>query len=407
MNGKNGSILIVSGGLLQVPAVEKAKSLGYITYVSDMNKDAPALKVADFPVILSTKDIDGHKRLAEKLKAKARLRGIYTQGADVAMTVAETARHVGLPGIDPEAARNCTSKYLMRKRLKEAGIDKPMFVYVKEPSKLKDAIDAVGLPAVIKPIDNCASRGVKIIHRIEEAESAFDNAVKNCYYDKAALIEEFLRGQEYSVDTVLWKGKLYPAGISDRTFDFSQGYSVQTGSLTPSLLPQDIQQVMYELMQKAADILGIDKGAFKGDLILVDGKPYIIEVTARTSGGFDSQYRKPYSFGIDIIKITMDIACGIEPDLRDLVPKWVKWSKTFTKLHKPGRIKKISGIKDAKAISGVKNIFMLEKEGDIISGLKNCADRRNFIIAVGDTLEQLNTTVKKALDTLNIEVEDA
>ena len=55
---------------------------------------------------------------------------------------------------------------------------------------------------------------------------------------------------------------------------------------------------MYDLMENAAGALGVTSGAFKGDLVLVDGKPRIIEVTARTSGGFDSQYRKPYSFGI-------------------------------------------------------------------------------------------------------------
>ena len=63
-------------------------------------------------------------------------------------------------------------------------------------------------------------------------------------------------------------------------------------------------------MERAAFALGVDNGAFKGDLIISDGKPRIIEVTARTSGGFDSQYRKPYSFGIDILKATIDIAAG-------------------------------------------------------------------------------------------------
>ena len=98
---------------------------------------------------------------------------------------------------------------------------------------------------------------------------------------------------------------------------------------------------MYEVMQKAASAIGVDKGAFKGDLILVKNKVKIIEVTARTSGGYDSQYRKPYSFGIDMLKATIDIAVGKELDFRDIVPRWAKWSKTLSVFPKPGKIKKI------------------------------------------------------------------
>ena len=36
------AILIVGGGLLQVPAVIKAKELGYMTYVTDAKESAPA-----------------------------------------------------------------------------------------------------------------------------------------------------------------------------------------------------------------------------------------------------------------------------------------------------------------------------------------------------------------------------
>lgn len=400
------SILIVGGGLLQVVAVEKAKSLGYITYVTDMNKNAPALKVADYPVILSSKDIEGHKKLAKELKASGNLKGVYTQGTDVEFTVAEAAYYAGLPGIRPEAAKNCNNKYLMRTKLKEAGIRKPRFECVQDKSKVRETVKKIGLPAVIKPFDNSASRGLKIIYDISEAEGAFEDAVRNCFYDKMALVEEFLRGEEYSVDTVIWKNKLYPAGISDREFDRSGGYAVQTGSRTPSLLSETLQQQMYELMQKAADILGVDKGALKGDLIVVEGEPFIIEVTARTSGGFDSQYRKPYSFGIDIIKATIDIACGLELDFFDLIPKWNKWSKTFTKFHPPGKIKKISGINEALSIPNIRNIFITAKEGDIVEGFKHCAHRTNHIIAVGNTLEQLNRAVTQCLNTVSIEVEN-
>jgi biotin carboxylase len=123
---------------------------------------------------------------------------------------------------------------------------------------------------------------------------------------------------------------------------------VQTGSVTPSRLPEEIQNDMYNLMAQAAKAMGIDKGAFKGDLILCENKPKIIEITARLSGGYDSQYRKPYSFGINLIKATIDIAIGNKLDFRDIVPRWIKYSKTVSPFPEAGKITKISGLDELK-----------------------------------------------------------
>ena len=157
-------------------------------------------------------------------------------------------------------------------------------------------------------------------------------------------------------------------------------------------------------MQKAALAIGVDKGAFKGDLILIKNKPKIIEVTARTSGGYDSQYRKPYSFGIDMLKATIDIAVGKELDFRDIVPRWAKWSKTFSVFPKPGKIKKISGIKMAKKIPGVKDIFILANKGDIVSDYTHSANRVNFINIVSDTFENLEVIEKMVRKTISYEM---
>jgi len=157
-------------------------------------------------------------------------------------------------------------------------------------------------------------------------------------------------------------------------------------------------------MQRAATAVGVDKGAFKGDLIVVNGKPRIIEVTARTSGGFDSQYRKPYSFGIDLIKATIDIAVGKKLDFLDIVPRWFKWSKTFSIFPKPGKIIKIDGIEEAKKISGVKNIFITAKENDIIPDYVHSATRVNHIIIVGKTLHDLNELQEKVKNTIRYQI---
>lgn len=399
------SLLIVGGGILQIPAVKRAKELGYFTIVTDKNPDAPAFSVCDEKIILSSKDIEGHEFLAKKLYETKNLVGVYTQGTDVEYTVSRAANCVNLPGINIESAKHCNNKIEMRKIFLEKNVDGAHFFAAKTIDDAHEGVKMIGIPCVLKPADNSASRGVTILRSSNEIDNAFHEAINFCFHEKTVIIEEFLDGQEYSVDTIVWDGIVYPCGISDRVFLQSNNYAVQSGSQTPSLLPTKIQDQMYQLMQKAATALEVDKGAFKGDLVLVNNTPRIIEVTARTSGGFDSQYRKPYSFGIDLMKATIDIAVGKKLDFRDIVPRWFKWSKTFSVFPEPGKIIKIDGIEETKQISGVKDIFITSKSGDVIPTYTHSASRVNFINIVGDTLKQLQEIEENVRKTLIYKME--
>ena len=242
------SLLIVGGGLLQVPAVERAKELGYFTIVTDKNENAPAFSICDEKVFLSSKDIEGHELLAKKFRETKNLAGVYTQGTDVEYTVARAANYANLPGISVDAAQYCNNKILMRTRLSEQNVDNAKFFAAKTLDNAYDAVKNIGIPCILKPADNSASRGVTIIHSGSEIKNAFEVAINSCFHEKTVIIEEFFDGEEYSVDTIVWDGIVYPCGISDREFLKSENYAVQSGSLTPSLLPEHIQNEMYELM---------------------------------------------------------------------------------------------------------------------------------------------------------------
>ena len=378
----NKGIMIIGGGVLQIPALKKAKELHLNTYLTDGDEYCLAKSYADFFYKIDTKDIESNANLAVELRRAGKIIAVYTQGTDVEYAVAYAAAKAGLPGINPRAALNCNDKITMREILSDHGIEDVEFAKAKTIEELRNAVKKVEFPCYIKPADNCGSRGITRIVDDENLESVFKKAIESCCHRKEVLVESEIRGQEYSIDTVIYLGKLYPAGISDRIFLQKEKYAVQIGSRTPSLLPETIQDGMYKIMEKAARALGITNGAFKGDLVVDENnKVRIIEVTARTSGGFDSQLRKPLSFGIDLIKATMDIACGYPLDPLDLVPKWVKWSSTISTLSEPGIISDIMGIDEVKKMKGVHDVIMLAKIGDTIEFYDNCAKRKNFIIS--------------------------
>ena len=392
-------ILIIGGGLLQIPALLKAKELGYTTHLTDISEECAAKSYSDFFYKIDINDFNETAALAKDLAKNSLISGVYTQGTDAEYTVAYAADAAKLFSIGPDVARKCKNKILMRQALNDNKVENIKFQGAKNYQECIEASKRIGFPLYVKPSDNSASRGITRVETSDGLEKAFLNAKNSLLTESEVLLEAEMNGSEHSVDCVLYDGVLYPAGISDRVFLNKDTFAVQTESITPSKLPPSTQADMYKKMDAAAKAIGVKNGAFKGDLLVdTKGNIRIIEVTARTSGGYDSQYRKPLSFGIDIIKATMNIAMDSYFDIQDLIPKFFMRSKTYSLMPPPGKIIRISGLEEAKNISGVYDITMTKKTGEIIDEYKDCSIRTNFITIfahTSDELEKIQKNIEK------------
>jgi biotin carboxylase len=395
--GRYPNLIILGGGVLQQQTLVECDRMGLGKVLVDGNPLCWCAKSPWFnsDYFVHSGDFKEPWKVLSQIKKflrkhpKIKPVGVYTQGCDMAYAVAYVARGLGLPNIGVDVAFRTNNKIEMRKAFDKFGILQPDWDI--NESKLP-------LPLVYKAVDNCASRGLTIV-REERQKSGAGEKAKAFSHDKRVLIEEFIDGEEYSVDTIVYKGRVYPAGISDRVFETKEKFAIQNGSITPSALPEETQQRMYWVMQDCADALGVKWGAFKGDLIVRDGKIYVLEITARLSGGFDSQFRKPYSYGVNLIKATIDLACGKPLDFEDIIPKWFKYSQTFTVFPKPGVIKDIVGLEETQSIPGIRNVFITKTIGDKVE-YSNCADRVVHMVASADTQEELEKIIAQARKTL-------
>lgn len=400
--GRNG-ILIIGGGLLQSYAIAKAREKGFDIYLTDGNKNCYCASLADQFFQIDTKNFQETGELATKLKKSGQIKSVYTQGTDVAFTVAYAASKAGLIGLDPEIAWWTENKIKMRQKLFSSSIDNTKFMVVGNKEELEDCERRVGFPCYVKPADNSGSRGISRVTDPAELATAFDNAMKSCLLEKKVLIEEEILGNEFSIDTIVIDKKLYNAGISDRVFNKKIKYAVQSGSITPSLLSADKQKEMLEIMQKITIAFEINNSALKGDLVIDEnGVIRVIEIAARTSGGFDSQVRKPTSFGIDIISLTLDLSLGNDINFNDLIPKWIKWSKTASIFPEPGIVQKIIGDNWVKRNKCVVDYKILINLGDRINSYHDCSKRTNYLTFKADTYESLVTIEKSIQDNFKI-----
>jgi len=394
------TILIVGGGELTLPAVIIAKEMGLRTIVTDINPNSLGMIEADIPLVLSTNDIEGHRREIKNLQKKYNMVGVFTEGADIEITIAETADAGNLPGIKPIVAKRCNDKVLMREVLHEAGIIGPKFREVTTKEEIIDFIKKVPLPIFIKPVDNCGSRGVRQIEKIEDIEESLKVAMKNSTTN-TALLEELLIGEKQTVEMLVDEETIHLCNIID-TYHGFEPYAVETGILCPTALPESMQKKLYDLSVRATKAVGINTGASKLDTIITKDGPMVIEMTARLSGGFHCQYLSPMALGTNDIRAAIKLAIGEKLDLDDVTPKFKKYSMSRPIFPKKGKVTKIEGIKEALKIDGVKHIILRGKVGDIIDDYKNCVTRFCFILAVADSIEEVNKICDNAENLINI-----
>lgn len=401
-------ILIIGGGLLQVPVVYESKNLRLKTIVTDLSLDCPCRYICDYFLPIDVFDIQQHVQLVLVLKRfKVNLAGIIVAGIDAAVTGAIAARVAGLTGVDPLAAFTCKHKPAMRRVFEKVGIPVPKWQEVSSEKDIKEAIKRIGFPCIIKNTDNSASRGTRKFFQEPNDKMALIRAVENAKsmsMSKTALIEELWQGSEQTVETIFdINGKFWPCFITDRIFKKRSLYALETGLRHPTILSKKIQQHLYEMVNSAANILGIKVGAAKADTMLTKDGPRILEMTTRLSGGFDCQYLVPAATGKNVIRaaILTALGCPIDPD--DLIDHRHKFAVSDSVWPSPGKIKKIYGLRETRKYPGIEAIFIRCKVGDNVQSYDDCARRICFVIASGETRQKAKESLKKALSKIRIE----
>lgn len=403
---KGKTILIVAGGVLQVPAVRIAHDLGLRVVVTDRDPNCICASLADEFMLLDTGDAAGHVALAQGLKREGNLAAVFTEGADVELTVALAAASVGLPCVDPRAAYATKNKARMRELFDAAGLPGPRWAEVETGAQARVAAAKVAFPLVVKPVDNCASRGLTILtKRDPHLLLAAVERAKAFSTTGTALIEHFMEGPEQTVETLVHEHRHYPCFITDRLFTKKQEFAVECGLRSPTGLDVVAKGKLYNLVHWSAVALGIDFGAAKADTILTKDGPRILEMTCRLSGGYDCQYLVPAASGKEIIKAAMLLALGEGMHTELLEPKRDKHAVSYNPLPPPGLITSITGLEEARDSPGVEHVFMRYDVGEVIPPYQDCAARCCWIIAVDETHGGAWGNAMEASEKLHIETE--
>jgi len=397
-------ILILGASLMQKPAIMEAKKLGCYVVAVDANVHAFCVDMVDRFERIDLKDVPSLIKFAKELQDNGGLSGVFTAATDFSASVAAITEALNLKGHSLEASLNASDKARMRAKFLQHNIPSPNFIEVGSDFS-PILLSSLSYPLVVKPVDNMGARGCVLVHDDSHIIEAVQKA-SMFSRSKRVIVEEFIEGPEFSIEGLIFDGKVYITALADRHIFFSP-YFVEMGHTIPSNFPSDIQDEVVSVFVQGVKALGLTHGACKGDIFFdVNKKKAVIgEIAARLSGGYMSGWTVPYSSGINITGLAVQLALG-EKISEDIPFPTKDNTKVFASerawVSIPGKVSEVLGLESAKTSESVKDVFPRVKEGDRVVFPCNNVEKCGNVISVASTYENAIRLSKNAIKNIFI-----
>jgi hypothetical protein len=128
-----------------------------------------------------------------------RVECLWEPGVVLAARVREA---FGIPGLTVEQAVPFRDKEAMKVKLDAAGVRTPRHARATSEAEMRAAAEEIGFPLIIKPIDGAGSADTYPVHEASE----LDEAIRLTAHVPEVSVEEFIRGEEFTFDTVSANG---------------------------------------------------------------------------------------------------------------------------------------------------------------------------------------------------------
>jgi biotin carboxylase len=201
-------------------------------------------------------------------------------------TAAHLREHLRLPGMGRTTTGYFRDKLAMRIKADQGGILVPEFTGVANYDEIREWMDRVPAPWLLKPRADASAIGIRKVAKPEDVWRALDELGDR---QSHFLLERFVPGDIFHVDSITWDRKVLFAAVSQygkppmqvmheggvfttRTIDRKRTDARRLTALNAKLVPE----------------LGMVRGVTHAEYIKshADGRLYFLEVAARVGGAF-------------------------------------------------------------------------------------------------------------------------
>ncbi|CAN5435641.1 MAG: ATP-grasp domain-containing protein [Pyrinomonadaceae bacterium] len=208
------------------------------------------------------------------------------------ITAGLVREHLCVPGMTSSQARVFRDKLAMRGAAQRAGVRVPDFANAYNYQDVGELMERVPAPWVLKPRMDVSAIGIKKLHEAEEVWRALDELdARERPHERAPfyLLERFVPGEVYHVDSLVAGGEVLFAGVN-RYGRPPMNVAHEGGVFISHSIERDSanHRALLKLNRKVIKSLGLPHGATHAEFIksAADGKFYFLEIAARVGGAF-------------------------------------------------------------------------------------------------------------------------
>jgi len=307
---KKKRIMILGAGVYQVPLIKKAREMGLETIVLSYKGKFPGISIADIFLEIDTTDMERVAKAAQKFEISA----IATTGTDVCVpAMGKVIDLMDLTGTGYESACRSMDKYLMKQAFIKNAVPTANFDAFYDPAKAKDYASCLGYPVMVKATNSSGGRGITKVTKAGDFELAWRRAAK-VSRSKRIIVEKFLQGVEFGAQAFIHKDKVVAIYFHGDTVTPAP-YSTPIGHYMPAKLTDDEKRKSIKAISDAASALGLYDCISNVDLLLTNGEPSIIEMSARMGATCLPECISIYA-GMDVYKHLIKLSMGEYPEIK-------------------------------------------------------------------------------------------
>ena len=396
-------VLIVGCGFPQLGLLRAARELGLFVVGADANPRSIGAAVCDEFREASTHDADAIVGIARDEKVD----GVTTCGSELSLrTTAQAAATLGLPFYGDEATvERCQAKDRMREAYRAGGAPIPEFAVTRSFDEIARFVDEQGLPVVLKPSRGWGQRGVSKVERQDELEGAYERA-RAASEGGLVLVEEFVAGDEFSVNAYTLGGSTTVCSVTERVItQYPDPPGITFAEWYPSGLDRAREADAVEAALAGIRALGIRRGPTYTQLRMGPKGARIVETAYRLGGGLDPDVALLAS-GISLFRKILGVALG-NTEWEQSGPEKPRHAGAIGKflVGRPGRVVRISGLDEARAMPGVVGAEVYVTIGSTVHKLTDGSKRVGHVLVVGDGRDDANERAARAAAAIRIETE--
>ncbi|MDQ3906729.1 MAG: ATP-grasp domain-containing protein [Acidobacteriota bacterium] len=227
------------------------------------------------------------------------------------ITAGLVREHLRLPGLTSSRARLFRDKLAMRGTARSAGVRVPEFVHLCNFQEVGEFMERVAAPWVLKPRTDVSAIGIRKVSDAESVWRAMEALdARERPHERATfhLLERFVAGEVFHVDSIVFDGEVVFAGAS-RYGRPPLNVMHEGGVYLSSTVEYESQEraALLGINRRVISALGLRRGATHAEFIRgdADGEYYFLEIAARVGGAFTAE--------------TLEAATGVN--------LWREWAK--------------------------------------------------------------------------------